>query len=395
MNGPLQAKISPPEVRGNMNVSDAQVAKKAIVKDSTEEQKVDFRDLMYTSNSDLKAIHNAAKNGDLSAATDQKDFLAALSDQTKKMRTPKNTLDKDDFLKLFVSQMQNQDPMNPKDGSEMASQLAQFNGLEQMMNLNKGMDNLNKTQTSNRSVNLVEYIGKEVSLVGGKLKLDQGKLSDVQFSLKTIANNVQLRVRNSAGVVIAENDLGNFNAGEHKLEWDGKTQKGQPVTDGMYDFELVGRGSDGQEFPIEVSTKAKVTGVDMTEKDGGLYTDLGKVTIEKIKSIGVAGFSVVDLKSKEVAKKTDEKSVADIQKQEKPESSDARVSVTPTLDATAATETKKAADTPVIPLPETVIVPPVGETPQTRVQDFSNNEIGSLTNPSFASRVPVQSPQPQ
>lgn len=48
---------------------------------------------------------------------------------------------KDEFVKLLVTQMQNQDPMNPMDGKDLAAQLAQFSSVEQLMNINTKLDN--------------------------------------------------------------------------------------------------------------------------------------------------------------------------------------------------------------------------------------------------------------
>jgi flagellar basal-body rod modification protein FlgD len=54
------------------------------------------------------------------------------------------SLGKDEFVKLLVTQMQNQDPLNPMDGKELATQLAQFSSVEQLININDKLDNLAK-----------------------------------------------------------------------------------------------------------------------------------------------------------------------------------------------------------------------------------------------------------
>ena len=51
------------------------------------------------------------------------------------------------FLQLLVSQMQNQDPMNPMDGKDLAAQLAQFSSVEQLMNINTKLDNFTSLLT--------------------------------------------------------------------------------------------------------------------------------------------------------------------------------------------------------------------------------------------------------
>lgn len=54
---------------------------------------------------------------------------------TSGTRTPKSQLDKNDFLKLLVAQIQYQDPLKPMEDREFVAQLAQFSSLEQMMNV--------------------------------------------------------------------------------------------------------------------------------------------------------------------------------------------------------------------------------------------------------------------
>src|SRR5450631_4352368 len=67
-------------------------------------------------------------------------------DPTKQSRKAHNTLDKDDFMKLMLTQMKNQDPMSPLQSHEMAAQLAQFTSLEQLFNVNKNLEGLSKSQ---------------------------------------------------------------------------------------------------------------------------------------------------------------------------------------------------------------------------------------------------------
>ncbi|MGY3713916.1 flagellar hook assembly protein FlgD [Sutcliffiella cohnii] len=70
---------------------------------------------------------------------------------------------KDDFLRLLIAQLQNQDPLNPMEDREFIAQMANFSTLEQMTNLNKSMESFVENQHMQNILSLQHYIGKEVS----------------------------------------------------------------------------------------------------------------------------------------------------------------------------------------------------------------------------------------
>ena len=79
--------------------------------------------------------------------------------------TKKNELGKDDFLKLMIAQLQNQDPLNPLKDNEFIAQMASFSSLEQMNNLNKTMESILKYQQLQSSSVAVSLIGKEIATI--------------------------------------------------------------------------------------------------------------------------------------------------------------------------------------------------------------------------------------
>ena len=70
---------------------------------------------------------------------------------------------KDDFMKMLIAQLKNQDPTNPQQGSEFAAQLAQFSSLEQLSNLNAAMTAQNKNEVNLTNAQLVSLIGKNIT----------------------------------------------------------------------------------------------------------------------------------------------------------------------------------------------------------------------------------------
>ena len=88
---------------------------------------------------------------------------------------PKAKLGKDEFLKMLVAQMQNQDPLSPMDGQQMAAQLAQFSSVEQLVTLNETMSNQAAGQTA-----LLDSLGGSLTLgaIGKQVEVDPAMVTD-------------------------------------------------------------------------------------------------------------------------------------------------------------------------------------------------------------------------
>jgi flagellar basal-body rod modification protein FlgD len=99
---------------------------------------------------------------------------------------------KDDFFKMLIAQLKNQDPLNPQDGTAFATQLAQFSSLEQLTNLNEALASQNLTYANLLHVQAVNLIGKEVTAEqidaadASLVNTITGQVSAVQFKDKAI-----------------------------------------------------------------------------------------------------------------------------------------------------------------------------------------------------------------
>jgi flagellar basal-body rod modification protein FlgD len=294
MRGDLQAKISPPLQQPGVDFN-TQTVKNANppALDSTAKPQTSFKDLMANSNMEVARQREAKGKLDLSSAKNDEEFFKMLNEKTvaaeKKM--PSANLDKDAFLKLFIAQLQNQDPLSPKDSSEMASQMAQFRALETSMNINDTLEKLVAAQSQNRAVGLVDFIGKEVSVDGGKLRVQGGKVQAGEIQIEQDVVNSTLEVRDSSGTVIATQDMGQLKRGVQKLAADPKTADGKPLPDGVYTFAVDAKDIEGSAVPVKLSSTVKVTGVDLQAEGGSFYTDLGEVTVDRIVSVGKPGFN--------------------------------------------------------------------------------------------------------
>lgn len=88
-------------------------------------------------------------------------FLSNLPQRT----TGNNSLGKDEFMKILITQLQNQDPLNPMEDREFIAQMASFSSLEQMMNMTKMFEGFIANQTNSLIVQNSQMIGKEVKYI--------------------------------------------------------------------------------------------------------------------------------------------------------------------------------------------------------------------------------------
>ena len=258
-------------------------------KQYTDKNRPDFKNILANSMDEVRKKREAIKNGDLSGE-DQDEFLQNLANQSIGEGDKRNELQKDDFMKLFVTQLKNQDPLNPDNGAEMATKLATFNSLEQMMNMNKTLESMVTAQNTGRNLQLVSYIGKEVTVDGGRLALKNGKINESEFELKTESTKTSLEIRDGSGTLVLEKELGTFETGKHTLQWDGKNSKGEPLKDGIYTYTIRARDINENNFEVPLSSKAIISGVDLKSENGGIYSGLGPLGFDEIRSVGTPGF---------------------------------------------------------------------------------------------------------
>jgi len=172
------------------------------------------------------------------------------------------TLGKEDFLKLLVTQLSNQDPMSPTDPTQFVSQLSQFSSLEQLMNVKSGLDLLAVTQTAGTSAQMVSFIGKTVSFSGNSVSWKQGDSAVTsQFELGGAAKSVEVTVRDSEGTAVRTISLGSVSKGEHAFSFDGLDDKGSPLATGTYSFDIVAKDKDGNSVAVNQRSQGVVAGV--------------------------------------------------------------------------------------------------------------------------------------
>ena len=153
----------------------------------------------------------------------------------------------DDFLKLLITQLQNQDPLEPMDNQEFATQLATFNSLGQLIEINDKLGAMTNGQGSMNQYNAASLIGKQITSAGNQVSVSAGAASNSAISwAPTQPRSWSLcmtPMARSSGVSMPARAA----AGEQTLVWDGKDSAGKSVRPGVYGFDINAVDSQRQE----------------------------------------------------------------------------------------------------------------------------------------------------
>lgn len=164
-----------------------------------------------------------------------------------------DALGKDDFLTMLVAQLENQDPLNPMDGTDFSAQLAQFSQLEQLMNLNTSMETLAASFSDDSEIDLMSYLGKQVSGNVDSMQVEDGSVSGGFYNLAENAD-VIIKITDEGGETVKTLYKGTQAAGVQLIEWDGTDEDGAAVAEGTYKYNvLANSGSGYEELPTNVT----------------------------------------------------------------------------------------------------------------------------------------------
>ncbi|TVM19794.1 flagellar hook assembly protein FlgD [Oceanidesulfovibrio indonesiensis] len=180
----------------------------------------------------------------------------------------KSELGKEDFLTLLVVQLQNQDPLNPMDDTQFTSQLAEFSSLEQLTNINKGVESLNGGSERDQMITAVNFIGKEVRASGDMIGKSNSGVSTLFFELDEPIATGFVNFFDKAGGIVNTIQLGAMQAGQYEITWDGKDYNGNNVPNGVYYVSMACEDHNGKPVLVDTDVSGKVVGV---QKEDGLF----------------------------------------------------------------------------------------------------------------------------
>lgn len=195
------------------------------------------------------------------------------------------TVTQDDFLKLLIAQLQNQDPLHPMDNQEFAAQLATFNSLGQLIDINQKLGAMQTAQASANQFNATSMIGKEIITNANSVSLPVDSSAKIAYQLGGNAARVVVNVYSDAGALVRQVSAGAQSSGENHIEWDGKDAAGRRLPGGLYHFEVNAFDLNGRKVAATGRLQGIVTGVNLSGSEPVLEVSGAEVPISDV--IGV------------------------------------------------------------------------------------------------------------
>jgi len=168
--------------------------------------------------------------------TDTAALFASMNGGSGKTTSTANAA-QDRFMTLLVTQLKNQDPLNPMDNAQMTSQMAQISTVSGIDKLNATLQALSASMTPNQTLQAASMIGHGVLVPGNGVQL-AGGAGLGGFELPQPADSAQVSVYDRAGALVRSIDLGAQPAGISKWQWDGTDNSGAAAAAGNYTFSV-------------------------------------------------------------------------------------------------------------------------------------------------------------
>lgn len=193
--------------------------------------------------------------------------------------------EQDKFMTLLITQLKNQDPLNPLDNAQVTSQLAQLNTVTGINKLNETLASLKTDYQTSANMAATNLINHGVLVEGNSLQLVDGK-SLFGIELATPADQVTVEIKASGGKVVQTVNLKNVDAGVLPLSWDGKLEDGTTAANNNYTMSIT--ATRGTETLTDAKTLEFGTVASISTGASGVKLNIpsfGQVTMDAIKQV--------------------------------------------------------------------------------------------------------------
>jgi flagellar basal-body rod modification protein FlgD len=193
--------------------------------------------------------------------------------------------DQDKFMTLLITQLKNQDPLNPLDNAQVTSQLAQLNTVTGINKLNDTLETLKTDLASSQSAQAVNMINHGVLAAGTSMQVSEGK-AIFGVEVGSFADQVQVDIKNASGKVVHSLTMNSVEPGVLPLAWDGKLADGTTTADGSYTVAVTATTSGKTLTDSKALSFGTVASVSTGPTGAKLNVPgLGQLTMDDIKQV--------------------------------------------------------------------------------------------------------------
>jgi flagellar basal-body rod modification protein FlgD len=214
---------------------------------------------------------------------------AASTTQTPKFVDPtdRGTLTKDDFMNLFIKQLQYQDPMQPMDTGQMATQIAQLNMVDLMTKNNDAINKLVTTDNQRMKIDAVGYLGRDVRYTGNTLEVGADGPKPFDLNLDNACASCVVTIKDSSGNLVKSWDMGALGKGTQALNWDGTDATGAKAPAGDYTVTIDAKDTNGNAVNVTTLTTGTVSAISYQTDGTPLFNIKNgpKISINDIQTI--------------------------------------------------------------------------------------------------------------
>jgi len=196
----------------------------------------------------------------------------ASSNSSTSSAIPTQTLDQNDFMKLLMAQLQNQDPTQPVDDTQFASELAQFSSLQQLTDIGTTLDTMLTAQSSTNQLQTAGMVGMDVLFNTSQVSFDGKDPVSLGVSQSIASDSTVATVTNSSGALVRTVPLGAEPAGVSSFTWDGNDSNGNPVAAGTYNVTVTATRTDSQSVTASVLSGGQVSAVNFNSSGSSAPT---------------------------------------------------------------------------------------------------------------------------
>ncbi len=201
--------------------------------------------------------------------------------------------DQDKFMKLLVTQLKNQDPLNPMDNAAMTSQLAQLSTVTGINKVNATLESLRTDQAASQSLTATNLIGKGVLVKGAGVELSTSTDSDGKSSSSSVfgvdlaspAESVTIAIQDQSGATVRTMSMKSTDVGTYPITWDGSTDAKTAAPAGSYTFTVKAVSAGKTLTDATALQLAAVASVSTGSGGVKLNTSLGQFAMSDVKEV--------------------------------------------------------------------------------------------------------------